>query len=250
MAVHFPPNDGTPSAATTRDSANANASNESTPKIGKTVTVHGYLSKTRNKKQWSFADLTLDGARVAQLKFDRGTELRDALQNIPPYSPVAATGILEALQMTQADDEPQGIGRYEILVTAIHALNKFPRDIIVSDGVQFPPTARHLQLRFDSGLASRLRFRHHLTSTLSLSAVEQGFMPIDTPILFKSTSEGAREFLVPMRDEGNAYALQQSPQQYKQILMAAGFHGYQQMARCFRDEDLRADRQPEFTQVD
>ena len=136
-----------------------------------------------------------------------------------------------------------------LLLTDIHCLNEFPRNVIVSDGVRFPPTARHLQIRFHPELQKRLRFRSFLTSSLRAAAERWGFMELETPILFKSTSEGAREFIVPLRQAGHAYALPQSPQQYKQILMASEFGGYYQVARCFRDEDLRADRQPEFTQV-
>jgi aspartyl-tRNA synthetase len=115
----------------------------------------------------------------------------------------------------------------------------------------FSPEHRYLQLRSDAQLRDALRFRAqaHNICKQELEQTQPPFTEIETPLLFKSTPEGAREFLVPTRRAGLAYALPQSPQQYKQILMASGLPRYFQFARCFRDEDLRADRQPEFTQV-
>jgi len=132
---------------------------------------------------------------------------------------------------------------------AAKVLNPFPKDIIVSSGAVFPPTLRHLQMRFSQLLRQRLVFRSALGDRLRKELSAAGLLEFETPMLFKSTPEGAREFVVPTRRPGLAYALPQSPQQFKQMLMAGGFHGYFQLARCFRDEDLRADRQPEFTQV-
>jgi aspartyl-tRNA synthetase len=122
-------------------------------------------------------------------------------------------------------------------------------DIIIKVDTVFGPDQRHLQLRTDQALRRNLLTRAKAVDRARQYLKEAHWGEIETPILFKSTPEGAREFLVPTRQKGLAYALPQSPQQYKQILMASGFSQYFQFARCFRDEDLRADRQPEFTQV-
>ncbi|KAI1496359.1 tRNA synthetases class II-domain-containing protein [Biscogniauxia marginata] len=139
---------------------------------------------------------------------------------------------------------------WDLKLRSIRCLNPFPKDIIVSKDAVWPPHQRHLQIRFDPLTMDRLHFRNALAMVLRRTLQSRGFMEIETPILFKSTPEGAREFLVPCRQKGYAYALPQSPQQYKQILMAAGITKYYQFAKCFRDEDHRADRQPEFTQLD
>jgi aspartyl-tRNA synthetase len=131
----------------------------------------------------------------------------------------------------------------------IQTLNSISKDIIVTPETVFPQTKRHLQLRFHPELQARLKFRSWLKGILNQGLVEKGFTDVETPTLFKSTPEGAREFLVPTRQKGKAYALTQSPQQYKQVLVASGIGRYMQWARCYRDEDSRADRQPEFSQV-
>ncbi|KAI4955797.1 hypothetical protein J4E91_000004 [Alternaria rosae] len=137
----------------------------------------------------------------------------------------------------------------EIAVEHVQPLNSISDDVIIKDDTVFGPDQRHLQLRTDSKLRSDLIQRSKAMARARLHLNDVNWKEIETPLLFKSTPEGAREFLVPTRQKGLAYALPQSPQQYKQILMASGFTKYYQFARCFRDEDLRADRQPEFTQV-
>ncbi|KAG8533177.1 uncharacterized protein KY384_001960 [Bacidia gigantensis] len=133
----------------------------------------------------------------------------------------------------------------------VESLNDLPTDIVLKEDTIFAPDQRYLQLRNDASLRKALSLRSAIQDQCRKFLSTMRMMTeIETPLLFKSTSEGAREFLVPTRRKGYAYALPQSPQQFKQILMSSGIGGYFQFAKCFRDEDLRADRQPEFSQLD
>ncbi|KAI1614417.1 aspartyl-tRNA synthetase [Exophiala viscosa] len=142
------------------------------------------------------------------------------------------------------------ITHLELQADSIKPLNTFPVDLVAKCDTVFPPELRNLQFRTDHGLRRRIRLRSKVATKIRDGMLSKGFDEIETPLLFKSTPEGAREFIVPTRKKGIGYALPQSPQQYKQLLMASGVPRYFQFAKCFRDEDLRADRQPEFTQLD
>ncbi|KAH7156673.1 tRNA synthetases class II-domain-containing protein [Dactylonectria macrodidyma] len=218
-------------------------------KDGKRV---GFLGKRRNvSKSLSFADLTTPSGDVIQICSDAGNDAaaHSIFRQIPANSPV-----LVNVQKEPAEASREALNdassKTTVYLRGIRALNTVPQNLIVTPEVQFPQTKRHYQLRFHPELQARLKFRSWLKGELTQSLLKKGFTDVETPSLFKSTPEGAREFLVPMRMRGMAYALVQSPQQYKQILMAGGVSRYMQWARCFRDENSRADRQPEFTQLD
>ena len=225
--------------------------------VGKTLTLRGYLESRRDiSKNLSFAtlhspSLSHEVQLVSTGKLENGERnaVHEALRSINEHSPVIVKGTTKERRLPESDDASIQQQRLEILLTDIQCLNEFPKDILFEKDTNFPPEQRYLQIRSDKSIRDALAFRQKVKTSLWSSLKHDDFLEVDTPILFKSTPEGAREFLVPTRTKGQAYALPQSPQQYKQLLMASGINKYFQFAKCFRDEDLRADRQPEFTQV-
>ncbi|KAK7757083.1 aspartate--tRNA ligase msd1 [Diatrype stigma] len=225
---------------------------------GQEVVVHGFLGKRRDKGSGlSFCDLETSNyaMQIVSTWREEGSLQHAAhqrLRTIPAYSPVSVTGTLvESDRPVVKTEHTNSVNAkaWDLRLRSVQCLNPFPKDIIVSKDAVWSPAQRHLQLRFDPALRERLRMRGAIMAKMRNWLRGAGMEEVETPLLFKSTPEGAREFLVPTRRPGYAYALPQSPQQYKQILMASGLPGYFQFAKCFRDEDHRADRQPEFTQV-
>ena len=238
-------------------------SNAGDEAIGKQVVTIGYLMSRRdvNKKlsftmfrnpRQSFAIQLVSSANV------EGSEEAAAharLRTLREWTPVMIKGTFQKRNSVKPGKTDNNDGLMvtsnirEIALTSILPLNEIDKDIIVKEEAVYGPEQRYLQLRTTPDLLRNLMERQRATNMARNSLNASGWTEIETPLLFKSTPEGAREFLVPSRARGFAYALPQSPQQYKQILMASGIDKYFQFARCFRDEDLRADRQPEFTQV-
>lgn len=228
-------------------------------RAGREVEIAGYLSTRRDVNQkLSFTMLRSINQTLAIQVVSTGNlegeeaEAHVRIRTLREWTPVVIRGRL--LERKQAKNDTfldmKLITDREISLTSITPLNEVPGDIIIKQDTVFGPEQRHLQLRTDSELRNNIIIRQKAMQRARLELSSRMWKEIETPILFKSTPEGAREFLVPTRAKGLAYALPQSPQQYKQILMASGITKYYQFARCFRDEDLRADRQPEFTQLD
>ncbi|KAJ5632432.1 Nucleic acid-bindingOB-fold [Penicillium lividum] len=219
------------------------------------VVLHGYLGHRADlSKKLSFVRLTDPTMKHSlQIVAFAKNEAFEQLKSLNAHSPVAVRGIVQKKKAKPTDGDTPAEDTWELALEEIHPLNYFPKEIIMTPETVFSPEHRYLQLRSDAKLREALRFRaqvHNICKQELEGSCQPPFTEIETPLLFKSTPEGAREFLVPTRRPGLAYALPQSPQQYKQILMASGLPRYFQFARCFRDEDLRADRQPEFTQLD
>ncbi|KAF2659314.1 aspartyl-tRNA synthetase [Lophiostoma macrostomum CBS 122681] len=229
---------------------------------GLEISLTGYLIERKNvAKNLSFAELRNGplsmSMQVVSSPSEDATEeemnTHALFKSLRSWTPVTVRGIVKTRDSKGATRNSEGIVRVldlELKITAIKALNEIDKDVIVKDGTAYPPEQRHLQLRTDWEQRGNLLFRAKAMHEARKVLRGRKFREFETPILFKSTPEGAREFLVPTRTKGLSYALPQSPQQYKQILMASGIRKYYQFARCFRDEDLRADRQPEFTQLD
>ena len=217
--------------------------------IGKTVTVLGWVAKRRNFGSIVFMDLR-DRTGIVQCVFNE--ELTDQVKD------VRSEYILEVVGMVveRKDKNPKlSTGEVEIIVSNVTIINtSAATPIIVADETDALEDTRlryrYLDLRRPL-MQKKLMQRHAITKTMRNFLDDEGFIEVETPMLTKSTPEGSREYLVPSRvHTGEFYALAQSPQIFKQLLMIAGFERYYQVARCFRDEDLRADRQLDFTQVD
>lgn len=223
--------------------------------VGQQVELCGWVSTRRDHGKLVFIDLR-DRTGVIQIVFvPSQKEIYDLAQKLRSEWVVKITGTVKARpeKMVNADIET---GKVELEPTALEILNEaqtppFPLD---SDGYEIGEESRmkyrYLDLRRQR-LTKNLRVRHKMGLLIRNWLTEKDFVEIETPILTKSTPEGARDYVVPSRlYNGKFYALPQSPQQYKQLLMVGGMERYFQLAKCFRDEDTRGDRQPEFTQLD
>ncbi len=220
--------------------------------IGREVTVMGWAGKVRDIGSIVFVDLR-DRTGIVQLVCESPEEILDKAKGVHLEYVLAAKGTVR--KRSGAINENIPTGEIEIEVTELRILSKsepLPVQIEEDSSVkeELRLKYRYLDLRRPS-LQKNLMIRHKLAKLARDYYDKNGFMEIETPMLTKSTPEGARDYLVPSRvHPGKYYALPQSPQLYKQILMLSGYDKYMQIVKCFRDEDLRADRQPEFTQID
>ena len=219
--------------------------------VGEEVELYGWVSKKRNLGGLVFIDLR-DRSGIIQLVIRPEDNLNDIVNNIRNEYVIRVIGVISERENKNSNI---ATGEIEVLVNELEILNE---SLEVPFEISDETTAledtrlkyRYLDLRRNS-LQHKLIVRHKLTMAIRNFLSKENFLEVETPILCKSTPEGARDYLVPSRvNAGKFYALPQSPQIFKQLLMVGGFERYFQIAKCFRDEDLRADRQPEFTQVD
>ncbi len=225
--------------------------------VGQSIALNGWVNSYRDHGGLIFIDLR-DRFGITQLVFDpddgASKGLMDAADKLRNEDCIACTGKVRT--RIGGENPKLSSGRIEIVVTELEVLSKtdnppfLPDDMLALPNEELRLKHRYLDLRRPS-MQRVLSLRHKVYKTTRSYFDENGFLEIETPVLYKSTPEGAREFLVPCRNvPGTFYALPQSPQLFKQILMMSGCDRYMQICRCFRDEDPRADRQPEFTQID
>ena len=221
--------------------------------INETVTLSGWVQKSRDLGGMTFVDLR-DRYGITQLVFNMedNAELCEKARKLGREFVIQINGTV-AERSNKNKNIPTG--EIEIIVTELHILNKsetppFTIEDNTDGGEDLRMKYRYLDLRRNP-IKEKLMLRHKVSLETRKYLDEQAFMEVETPYLIKSTPEGARDFVVPSRmNEGEFYALPQSPQTFKQLLMVSGYDRYYQIVKCFRDEDLRADRQPEFTQID
>ena len=227
--------------------------------LGQVITVMGWVQKSRNKGGIIFTDLR-DRTGLLQIIFEQGengdfvnAEDFEKAEKLRSEFVVAVTG--KVVKRGGAANENLKTGTIEVRATGLRILSEaetppFPIEANSKTKEELRLKHRYLDLRRPD-LQGNIIMRSEVVNKIRNFLADEGFLEIETPILMKSTPEGARDYLVPSRvHPGNFYALPQSPQLYKQLLMCSGYDRYFQIAKCFRDEDLRADRQPEFTQVD
>ena len=220
---------------------------------GKQVTLAGWVQRIRKMGVLTFVDLR-DRYGITQLVFNENdnNELFEAANNLGREYVIQATG---RVNERSSKNEKIGTGEIEIIVSKLNVLNEslvppFTIEENTDGGDDLRMKYRYLDLR-RSNVRRNLELRHRMCIAIRQFLDSKGFLEIETPVLVGSTPEGARDFVVPSRmNPGQFYALPQSPQTLKQLLMVAGMDRYFQIVKCFRDEDLRADRQPEFTQID
>jgi len=221
---------------------------------GQTVTLAGWVNSRRDHGGVIFIDLR-DREGLTQVVFrpEEHPQVAEASHGLRGEDVIQVTGIVSP-RLDGTENTKLATGQIEIIASELVVLNKsdvppFQLDSKVANE-DLRLTYRYLDLR-RAEMKNNLKLRHRVTKSTRDFLDEHGFLEIETPILSNPTPEGARDFLVPSRlNPGSFYALPQAPQQYKQLLQVAGLEKYFQIARCFRDEDLRADRQPEFTQID
>ena len=223
--------------------------------VGQTVTVMGWVARQRNKGGIIFVDLR-DRAGILQIIFeeaDCGSENFAKAERLRSEFVIAVVGRVEL--RSGASNENLATGRIEVRAQQVRVLSEaltppFPIEANSKTKEEIRLKYRYLDLRRPD-LQEKIILRSKICAAVRRFMTDEGFLEIETPILCKSTPEGARDYLVPSRvHPGSFYALPQSPQLFKQLLMCSGYDRYFQIAKCFRDEDLRANRQPEFTQID
>ena len=218
---------------------------------GRTVTLAGWVARRRDHGGVIFIDLR-DSSGITQVVF-RESAVLAAAHRLRAEFCVAVEGVVEIRPEGNANPEIP-TGDVEVNATALRVLGEcaaLPFQLDEPAGEEARLKHRYLDLRREGGPGDALRLRSRANAAARAVLADRDFVEIETPTLTRSTPEGARDFLVPARlQPGSFYALPQSPQLFKQLLMVAGMERYYQIARCYRDEDFRADRQPEFTQLD
>jgi aspartyl-tRNA synthetase len=223
---------------------------------GSTITLMGWVNRRRDHGNLIFIDLR-DRSGITQIVFDkeRNPEMHGRIESVRNEYVLAVTGKVE-LRSENTRNPKMETGEIEVIASELKLLNEskvppfFPGDANVTVNEEVRLKYRYLDLRRPE-MHANIEMRHRVTLAIRNYLSGEGFYEIETPYMTRSTPEGARDYLVPSRvHPGEFYALPQSPQIFKQLLMIGGMDRYFQIARCFRDEDLRADRQPEFTQID
>jgi len=216
--------------------------------IGQTVTVMGWVNRQRDLPNVIFLILR-DRTGLFQIAVDKETEYYQQAKNIRGEFVLAATGKVIARENTNPDMQA-----VELDVTELRILSEaeVPPFQVVDENVGIDQRLKYRYLDLRRPAAQQILFmRHKVSQVVRRFLSDNGFIEVETPVLTKSSPEGAKDYLVGSRNHpGKFYALPQSPQLFKQLLMISGFDRYFQIVKCYRDEDLRADRQPEFTQID